>query len=254
MRHIKEVLESCLIVLLLSSCAFAGGGGLGGGALESTQMMNNAELATQVGQLAEQISNQIRMIEDLIYNTLTIPDQLFGDVRQIYSGVKNVLNNTKGIAYTLSNFDEELKRRWKSYSDMSDFSEVKDFTEEYRNIVDSQMETVRTTLEAVNVSWEQMEQDDARALEEIQKKASTAKGRNELIQATNQLLGYMNEEALRLRQLQMLQAQQTGAAFEAERAREDLSKKRLEGFFESPAEEPVNIPSGSLIDRLGGDL
>jgi P-type conjugative transfer protein TrbJ len=230
------------------SAAHAGGGGR---ATESTQLANNAELAHQVGQLAEQIQNQIKMIQDMIYNTLTIPDQLFRDVRGVYSNVKKIIDRTQGIAYNLSNIDEELKRRFKSYSDLSGLSRVSDFSSEYRGIVGTQMETVRSAMEAIGVSFEELVNDDASALKELQKKASSAKGRNELIQATNQLLGFLAEDAMKLRQLQMMQAQMAGTAYEAERARSDLSNRRIESFFKRGDEGAVSIPGKSLIDNLG---
>jgi P-type conjugative transfer protein TrbJ len=255
MRARKRTTFICLCVL---SCFAANpalaGGGLTGGATEVTQLMNNSELVAQVAQLAEQITNQITMIQDMIYNTLTIPDQLFRNIKSVvgvYSKVKGIIDKTKGLAYSLANMDEELKRRFKSYADLSNISRVEDFSTTYREIVDTQMETVRNTMEAIGVAFDELTDDDASALEEIQKKAGTAKGRNELIQATNQILGFMAEDAMKLRQLQMMQAQMTGTAYEAERARSDLSNKRLESFFKRGNEAPVNIPDESLIDRLG---
>jgi P-type conjugative transfer protein TrbJ len=188
------------------------------------------------------------MIQDMVYNTLTIPDQIFRNVKQIYAKINGVISKTKGIAYNLANMDEELKRRFKSYGDMSGFSRVSDFSSEYRSIVNNQMETTRTTMEAIGVSMEELSHDDASALEELQRKASTAKGRNELIQATNQLLGFMADDALKLRQLQMMQAQMAGVVLEAERTKEDLANKRIEACFKRGYEEEIHIPEGSLID------
>ena len=251
MKKTGKIIALCLLFCFAVNAACAGGGGATGGATEATQLINKAELVKQVSQLAEQIQNQIKMIQDLIHNTLTIPDQLFRDVQGIYSKIKGIIDNTKGLAYNLANLDEELKNRFKSYSDMGSFSKASDFASEYRNIIDTQMETVRSTMEAIGVSFEQLINDDASALKELQNKASSATGRNELIQATNQLLGFLAEDAMKLRQLQMMQAQMAGTALEAERAKEDLSDKRIDAFFQRGNENPVNIPNESLIDRLG---
>jgi P-type conjugative transfer protein TrbJ len=255
MRGRKRTTFVCLCVLFcFAANAALAGGGLGGGATEITQIANNAELVEQVAQLAEQIQNQITMIQDMIYNTLTIPDQLFRNIKSIvgvYSKVKGIIDKTKGLAYSLANMDEELKRRFKSYSDLGSLSRVEDFSSTYRGIVDTQMDTVRNTMEAIGVAFDELTNDDASALEEIQKKASSAKGRNELIQATNQILGFLAEDAMKLRQLQMMQAQMAGTAYEAERARSDLSNKRLESFFKRGNETPADIPDESIIDRLG---
>jgi P-type conjugative transfer protein TrbJ len=241
-------------MLCLTVSAAHAGGGLGGGATEVTQIANNAELAAQVSQLAEQISNQIKMIQDMIANTLTIPNQFFREVQNIvgvYSKVKRIIDRTRGLAYNLANMDEELKRRFKSYQDLSSLSRVEDFSTTYREIVGTRMETVRSTMEAIGVAFEELTHDDTAALEELQRKAGSAKGRNELIQATNQILGFLAEDAMKLRQLQMMQAQMAGTAYESERAQSDLSNRRIESFFKRGNEDSVNIPGESLIDRLG---
>lgn len=251
MKKLKWFIALWVTAYVCVGVGFAGGGGLTGGATEMTQLANNAELITQVGQLAQQISNQITMIQDMIANTLTIPDQLFRDVKQVYGSVKDIIGKTEGLAYNLGNIDDELKRRFQSYEDLSKLATTEGFSSEYRNVVTSQMETVRTTMEAIGVSFEELAKDDTSALQELQRKASSAQGRNELIQATNQLLGFLAEDALRLRQLQMMQAQMAGTALEAERARSDLSDRRLEDFFKRADETEVDIPEGSLIDRFG---
>ena len=250
MRKKNKIIALCLLFCFAVNAAYAGGG-LSGGATEMTQMMNNTELVRQVQQLSEQIQNQITMIQDMIYNTLTIPDQLFRDVKGVYSKIRGIIDKTKGLAYNLANMDEELKRRFKSYGDMESLSKISDFSSEYRKIMDTQMETVRSTMEAIGVAFEELINDDASALAELQKKASFAKGRNELIQATNQLLGFLAEDAMKLRQLQMMQAQMAGTAYEAERARTDLSNKRLDDFFKRGDESDVSIPNESIIEKLG---
>jgi P-type conjugative transfer protein TrbJ len=249
-RRGKILFCLCVSFCLAANTALAGGG-LTGGATEMTQLMNNSELVAQVAKLAEQIQNQITMIQDLIYNTLTIPDQLFRDVKGIYTKVKGIIDKTEGIAYNLANLDEELKRRFKSYADLSNISQISDFSSEYRNIVGARMETVRSTMEAIGVSMKELMNDDASALNELQKKAGTAKGRNELIQATNQLLGFLAEDAMKLRQLQMMQSQMAGTVYEAERAQQELSDRRIEAFFKKDS-DTLNVDE-RLNKGLGGE-
>jgi P-type conjugative transfer protein TrbJ len=244
----KAICILTVIVFTLSgssSIVIAGGGGVGGGAKEFTQILNNSELAAQVknsseqiakakeqidnqmkqiSRLVEQIDNQVMMIKDLFQNTLSLPQQLFGNVTQIYSRIKGLMDQTKGIAYTMMNLDEEMKNRFQSYSNMSGSDTMKNFQEEYRKIVDTQMETTRTTLETIGVAWDQLEKDDTKTLQQLQNIAKNADGRNKIMQSTNQFLGFLSEESLKLRQLIMLQTQMTGVALEAERAKQDAAQ------------------------------
>ena len=260
MRKKRKIIVLCLLFCFAANPAHSGGGGGGnpGGATEATQLLNNAELIKQVSQLSEQIRNQtqqiqneIRMVQDMVNNSSSMSNLLFRDVQGIYSRIKGVIDSTRGIAYNLANVDEEMKRRFRSYSDMSSISRVSDLSSEYRNIVNTQTETVRNTMRAIGVSYQELITDDASTLRELQSKARTASGRNQMIQATNQLLGFLAEDSMKLRQLQMIQAQMTGTTFEAERAREDLSNKRIEDFFRRGHEVEVHITDESLIDRIG---
>ena len=51
-------------------------------------------------------------------------------------------------------------------------------------------------------------------------------------------------------QLQMMQAQMAGTAYAAERAIADLSDRRIHAFFRRGNENPVHIPSESIIERF----
>ena len=221
-----------ILFIISSSPAFAGGGGVNM-ARETTQLLNHGELVTQINKLTTQISNQITqitnqitMIQDMIYNTMRLPQQLFGNVTQIYSKIKGIIDQTKGIAYTMSNLDSEMKKMFRSYSDMTtSLKTVKDFQEEYRKINNTQMETARTTMEALGVSWKQLENDDTEALRQLQNLSKTAEGRNQLQQSTNQFLSFLSEESIKLRQLVMLQTQMMTVVAEAERAEKEAGQR-----------------------------
>ena len=268
MKLLKVLMIIVFTISSYSSAAIAGGGGLTGGATEFTQILNNSELLKQVDQLTRQINNQIdqifnqitqitnqiTMIQDMILNTMSLPQQLFGNVTQIYSRIKGVMDKTKGIAYTMMNFDEEMKKRFPSYSELSNM-QTTNYQKEYRQIVDTQMETTRTTLEAIGVAWDQLEKDDTKALEQLQNIAKSASGRNQIMQSTNQLLGFLSEESLKLRQIVMLQAQMTGVALEAERAKQDAAQMRHEevGFGIIRSNPFEGDFSGSVFDALEGN-
>jgi P-type conjugative transfer protein TrbJ len=241
----KKLICTLIVIILLSNSSTivsAGGGAVTGGATEITQLLNHSELIAQIGKLSEQINNQIimiskeveqivnqiTMIQDMVFNTISLPQQIFGNVTQIYSRIKGIMDKTKGVAYTMMNFDEEMRRRFKSYSNMSGLNTTTDFQKEYRQIIETQMETTRTTLEAIGVAWDQLENDDTKTLEQLQKLAKTAEGRNQIMQATNQFLGFLSDESLKLRQLVMMQIQMTGVALESERAKKDAAYKMHE--------------------------
>ena len=240
----KRVLIGVSVALLLSCTVhFAlAGGGIGGGATEVTQLANNVQLGKQVQEAIKtvnnqvtqithqitQITNQITMIQDMIHNTLNLPNQLFSPVADIYNKVKGVMNQTQGVVYTLQNYDQELKNRFKSYSNLNTYLQGSgSFSNELKEINYAQRETVRTVLEAIGVTGKEIE-NDADVLKKLQQHASSAEGRNQILNAANELMAFQAQELIRLRQMVVMFSQMVGTTMEAEKAQEDVSAIRWE--------------------------
>jgi P-type conjugative transfer protein TrbJ len=85
-------------------------------------------------------------------------------------------------------------------------------------------------MKAIGVQFEELE-DDAAALEKIQGMAKSAEGEYQLQQATNQLLGFLAEDAFKLRQTMMEQSQVANTAYLEEPAEKNLNQKKHEAFF-----------------------
>jgi hypothetical protein len=90
------------------------------GATEWTQIMNNAELVslvgqsgeqignqiTQISQLAEQIQNQIRIYQSMLQNTLTLPSHVWGQVEGDLNRLRSLVTQGQGIAFSMGNADD----------------------------------------------------------------------------------------------------------------------------------------------------
>ena len=205
-RIIGFVLAFSVLTGLMVGSVMAGGGGMTGGATEATQLANNAELATQVSQLKEQIENQVKMLNDMIDNTLALPTQLIGDVTGAINDVMGAYNEIQGILGRLSNLDEEfynlfysaLQGEGSAASGGSDW--LKNYSEEYYELSKGMEKQAKKTLESLKLSAEDIN-DSAKLLEDLSKNASTAYGRNAILQAGNELLGFMGGELLKVRTL-----------------------------------------------------
>jgi P-type conjugative transfer protein TrbJ len=247
MKRAITMLLVFVYLITTSGILFAGGGGLTGGALEATQLLNKAELIKQVEQAVKtvnnqitQITNQITMIQDMIKNTMSLPSQLFSPVARIYSQIKDVMNRTRGIVFTMSNFDQEFKNTFKSYSDLqSVLTNSASFGTELQRVTDAQRETVRSTLEGMGVVGRAIE-DDAEVLNQLQQKASTADGRNQILNAGNQLLAFQAQELVKLRQMIVMFEQMVGTTIEAERTKQDIAIERTRKINAVPP--PTNVP------------
>lgn len=143
-----------LLVLLTAGVhgvpAPAGAAAAVGPATEWTQLLNNIELIgiagssaeqvqnqlTQITQLAQQIQNQIQIYENMLQNTLQLPDHIWGQVENDLSQLRNLVNQGQAIAFSQGNLDDVLQQRFQSFAEFQnglangeDFSSLLNVTE-----------------------------------------------------------------------------------------------------------------------------
>jgi P-type conjugative transfer protein TrbJ len=251
----KMVMAILVVFFTVISCGvvFAGGGATGG-STEATQLANKAQLIEQVKKAAEQINNQITqitnqitMIQDMVHNTMALPDQLFSTVGTLYGSIDGVMKNTMGLAYQMASIDDQMMDKFKSYADLKGkIKNAPQFQSEYKSIIDTQRETARDTMKTLGIMQEDLE-DDYKILEKLQEKASTAQGRNQLLAAANQFAAYQAQTETKLRELIMAQLNLTTVVIEAERTQSDVAQAEHEAMWQPMGYEKPSIE----VDRYG---
>jgi P-type conjugative transfer protein TrbJ len=225
MKQLKLFIAFCIISGLIVGGVNAGGG-LSGGATEITQLANNAELITQVGQLAESLQHEIQMIMDMIQNTLALPQKLIGQVTGAIKNVMNIYNKVQGILGKLSNIDEEFRNKFfstlKSGNASGASAWVKDYAKEYFNLAEAIEREAKQTLENLKVSADDIT-DSSKLLEDLSSNASSATGRNSILQAGNELLSFMGGELVKTRTLMLEQTKTYLDYAERQRSKEDAA-------------------------------
>lgn len=240
--------RTCILVLavLIIVCmffavktAYAGGGNVGG-ATEATQVLNHAELMRQVTQLETQIRN-------MVYNTNRLQNQVFLPVSQIYLDIMNIMNSTRGLAFHVANYADELRNSFPSFANAQDILRqggLGTHQEQLRNIVYTQRETVISSLEALGLSGAQIE-SDAQILGNLQDIASTAEGRNQILQAANQFAAMQTAQIMEIRQALITYATMMGVIQESERAQSDANQANWERMTENPMPSRLSRPFAS---------
>ena len=250
-RIIVFVLAFSVLTGLMAGSVMAGGGGLTGGATEITQLANNSELATQVSQMTdqinnqiEQINNQIKMVQDMINNTMALPKKMIGSVTGTINKVMNTYNQVQGILGRLSNLDEEFYNMFYSAlqgggggaggvaSGDSESKWLKNYSEEYYELSRGMEKQAKKTLESLKVSAEDIN-DSAQLLEDLSENASSADGRNAILQAGNEFLGFIGGEIVKLRTLMTEQTKTYLDYAERQRTLEDVAQERLKKDLEN---------------------
>ena len=219
------------------------------GATEWTQILNNAELVslvgqsgeqignqiTQISQLAEQIQNQIRIYQNMLQNTLTLPSHVWGQVEGDLNRLRSLVNQGQGIAFSMGNADDVLRQRFQSYSELkSGLANGETFSASYRQWSDTNRDTIASTLRAAGLTSEQFVSEEA-TMDQLRTMSQSAVGQMQALQAGHQIAAQQVAQAQKLRGLVSQQITMMGAWYQSEQAAKDLAQNRREEFFNSSA-------------------
>jgi len=219
--------------LLVCTPAGAGvvGNVVGGFATEFTQILNHLELIAMVAKQAEEIANELKMLEDMARNTLTLPEAIWGHTVDTLMRLAAVVRQGQALAYTMSNLDQEFRSRFHDYGAyLSSRLGASAFSAKYRAWSTETLDTVRASLDAVHLQAEDFTDEEA-TLQAIERFSETAAGRLQAIQAGNQIAAQQVRQIQLLRQLMMTQMQMQGAYLAAQTDRDNVQKAQGELFF-----------------------
>jgi P-type conjugative transfer protein TrbJ len=264
MKSTKFLVFLAIFTAIISGLLVGGvkaGGGLGGGATEMTQIANNAELAAQVAQLEQSlqheiqmlldniqmITNQFTMIADMVHNTMALPQRLVGKITGAVQNVMNAYNRVQGILGKLSDLDEEFYNKFYSAAQSGSVGVgepsawVRNYADEYFKLSEALEREAKQTVESLQITADDIT-DSSKLLEELSFNASSATGRNAILHAGNELLGFMGGELVKVRTLMAEQTKTYLDYAERQRSKEDAAadvwRKDLEKW-RTPSHNPV---------------
>jgi P-type conjugative transfer protein TrbJ len=157
----------------------------------------------------------------------------------------NTYNKVQGILGKLSNLDDEFRNKFysalRSGNAGAASSWVKDYAKEYFNLSETIEREAKQTLESLKISADDIT-DSSKILEKLSSNASSATGRNSILQAGNELLSFMGGELVKTRTLMVEQTKSYLDYAERQRSKEDAAadvwRKDLEKW-QSPSHSPV---------------
>ena len=152
----------------------------------------------------------------------------------------------QGILGRLSNLDEQFYERFYSALQSgqvgADPAWVRNYAEEYFKLSEALEQEVKKTVESLKISADDIT-DSSILLEELSSNASSATGRNAILQAGNEILSFMGGELLKVRTLLVEQTKTYLDYAERQRSKEDAAadvwRKDLEKW-EAPSHNAVD--------------
>jgi P-type conjugative transfer protein TrbJ len=220
-----------------------------GPATEWTQLLNNVELVgiagqsaeqvqnqlTQIGQLATQIQNQIQIYENMLQNTLQLPDHVWGQVEADLTQLQTIVNQGQGIAFSMGSLDDVLKQRFQSFAEFeTGLDNGETFSASYQEWSDTNRETIAATLRAAGLTSDQFETEEA-TMGQLRSMSETAVGQMQALQVAHQIAAQQVEQTQKLRGLVSQQTTMFATWFQSEQAAKDLAQTRRDDFFEAPS-------------------
>lgn len=250
-----------MAVLLIPAAdpMIASAGSATGAATEWTQLANNAELINlleksgvqidnqvrQIGQLAEQIQNQLRIYDNMLQNTARLPKHIWSDVTADLNRLQKVVAGGQAIAFSMGNADDILRQRFQSYSEFQNrLPDGETFSSTYQSWSDTNRGTIAGTLRAASLTAEQFGDEEA-TMRSLRDLSETSDGQMKALQVGHQIAAEQVAQMQKLRGLVSQQMIMMGQWYQTSQTDKDLAQTRRERFFNAPVRD---IPPGQKME------
>lgn len=220
---------------------------------DPTNLIENAEAAVQAAAIAakqiEEYALQIKQFEDQVLNTTGIAHAAF-----VWDQAQQLMNRIRGYIDTLQYYKQQassLDGYLRRFQDVNYYRHLTCFKphgctqQELDELYGTRRLGSEATKKAVDALFRGLDEQqealerDAGTLERLQRQATTATGRQQALQAANQLAGQQSHQLLQIRALLIAQQNVIATHLQAEadrQAQRDASAARLRAsrFRESP--------------------
>jgi P-type conjugative transfer protein TrbJ len=190
-----------ILVLMISMPHIAyAGGGMSGGALETTQLINKAELLKQTEEQVQQTATQMNQYMNMLQNTLQLPENIWKDAMGVFSKLQNLMKTAQSLSMSVAFDAEKFNIQFPGFRE----EEIEDFVKIHKDNSEMIKEQSRGILEANSLAVKDIE-DDQSVIERLNEASKTSDGQMKALQAGNQiavfgvqLLEKMRSDTLRL--------------------------------------------------------
>jgi len=243
------VASVALAIGVITTPTMSYAGAAAGGAKEWTQLLNNAELVslvgqsgtqienqiTQITQLAEQIQNQLNIYRNMLQNTAQLPNHIWGQVESDLNRLRSIVDQGQSISFSMGNADDALQQRFKSYADLkTNLPNAESFSSTYQSWSDTNRDTIGSTLKAASLTSDQFDTEEG-TMSSLRSMSESADGQMKALQVGHQIAAQQVSQMQKLRGLVSQQMTMMGTWLQTEQTDKDLAQVRREEFFKSTA-------------------
>jgi P-type conjugative transfer protein TrbJ len=227
----KRILVAVIAAAMLNQGAHAGTIAGTGGSTEITQILNNAELLQQSGEMyaqTKQLINQVKMAEQQLKNLVASPEMIWGEAPGQLQQLAQLVAKGQALGYALNNIDQQFASKYPAANGNA-------LRGSYIGTARTWNQTSRDSLKnALSVAGLQANQfaDEQTAMNSIQNLASSAPGSLQATQAGVMVAAQQVQQLQKLRQLFMTQMQAQNAVLAAQVDKDAEAENLAQSHFQ----------------------
>lgn len=186
----------------------------------------------------QQLQQQMQMVDMQSKNLKNLDNYQWDNLGSILYRQRQVMNGLDAISYDAGNVSSKFENTYKDFngysSDMSSANSqsARDqaYSERYRQITESNQNTLRGTMQKLELSSQDLDSESS-TIAALRKRSSTAEGNLQVLQANNDLLAFLVDEMRKLRVTMMDQNNAMTNYLAAQNNKEILQQARTESFL-----------------------
>lgn len=194
-------------------------------ATELTQLLNHAELVMQYARQGLQLAEQIKQTADMIKNSRTTDDQVFGEIDTELDSLHSIVQGGLSLAYSLANLDALFRTRFPGYR----YNE-RGYYVDYKLWSQTSLDTSLGALRAAGLQRRQLRSEQS-VLNTLRGMARRTEGRLQALQVMGQIAEQQVQQLMKLRALMMADMSSKHSYQAAMMQKDATSEAAVERFF-----------------------
>lgn len=195
------------------------------------QMYEYAEAVNTQLNTAQQLQTQIQQYDNMIKQGMSLPSRMFNTITGDLQRVASVYNSAQSLGRNISNLDEQFRQQFKGYDSYLNLigQGQNNMPQRYRDWAQSGFDNARTAMQAAGVNTSTFEDENA-MLDQLVSRSQSAVGRQQAIQAGNEIAAQNVQQLQKLRDLVATQITLQGNYMAQQNERQSVSDASEQQF------------------------
>ena len=172
-----------------------------------TALASKVVLVEQLINQGKQLENEVSQLANMVTNTKAVPNMIWGTATQDFNQLNSLLSQSKSLAYTAGNLDQQFAARYGTYPQyLSENMTASDWQSKYAEWSKEGTDNALYAYKGLGLQASQLKNEQA-MMQQLQSMAGTAEGRMQALQIGNMMAAQNVQQLQELRQLMMMQLQ-----------------------------------------------